>query len=325
MSADRFVPAWWIRNAHLQTLWGKLVRKLPPAPVETETWTAPDGERLEIHRLKSPGSKARLVLLHGLEGSVRSHYAQGLLWQAHRRGWNADLLIFRTCGATESTTPRMYHSGETTDIAWVVERIIAEDPGTAIGLIGVSLGGNVLLKFLGERGREVPSQIRAAVAISVPFDLERSSRYINQGFSRVYEWHFMRTLRRKAKAKLAQFPLLADLSRVEAANTMYDYDDVMTAPVHGFRDAADYYTRSSSIHWVQQIAVPTLLLSAVDDPFLPPAVLDAVRMRASRNSNLHLEFHPHGGHVGFIAGSNPLHPIYYAEQRAADFVSHFIL
>lgn len=325
MSADRFVPAWWMRNAHLQTLWGKLVRKLPPAPVETEIWTAPDGERLEIHRLKSPGSKARLVLLHGLEGSLHSHYAQGLLWQAHKRGWNADLLIFRTCGTTVSTTPRMYHSGETTDIAWVVERIVAEDPGTPIGLIGVSLGGNVLLKFLGERGREVPSQIRAAAAISVPFDLERSSCYIDQGFSRVYQWHFMRTLRRKAKAKLTQFPLLADLSRVEAAKTMYDYDDVMTAPVHGFRDATDYYTRSSSIHWIEQIAVPTLLLSAVDDPFLPPAVLDAVRMRASKNSNLHLEFHPHGGHVGFIAGSNPLHPNYYAEQRAADFVSRFIL
>lgn len=324
MSAERFVPAWWLRNAHLQTLWGKLVRKLPPAPVETEIWTAPDGERMELHRLRAPASKSRLVLLHGLEGSVRSHYAQGLLWQAHRRGWNADLLIFRTCGTTESTAPRMYHSGETTDITWVIERLIAEDPDAQIGLAGVSLGGNVLLKFLGEQGPKLVSQVRVAAAISVPFDLERSSRQIDRGFSRLYQWHFMRTLRRKASSKLAQFPHLADLSRVEATKTMYDYDDAMTAPVHGFRDAGDYYTRSSSIHWIDTIAVPTLLLSAVDDPFLPAAVLTEVELRAARNSNLYAEFHAHGGHVGFISGSNPLHPIYYAEQRAADFISRFI-
>lgn len=324
MKRGSFLPAWWLRNAHLQTLWGKLVRKLPPAPLQVEVWTAPDGQELEIHRLISPGSRSRLVLLHGLEGSVRSHYAQGLLWQAHKRGWNADLLIFRTCGKTPSTTPRMYHSGETTDIAWVVDKIVAADPAVKVGMVGVSLGGNVLLKFLGERGSELPPQIRAAAAISVPFDLEKSSRFIDRGFSRVYQWHFMRTLRRKAGAKLSQFPHLADFEKVQSARTMFDYDDAMTAPVHGFRDASDYYTRSSSLHFLESITVPTLLLSAVDDPFLPPSVLDEVRGRAARNPHLEVEFHPHGGHVGFIAGSNPLHPIYYAEQRAADFVSSFI-
>lgn len=324
MSGRRFVPAWWLRGPHLQTLWGKLVRKQPPAPVETEIWEAPDGQELEIQRLKSPLSKSRLVLLHGLEGSIRSHYAQGLLWQAQMRGWNADMLIFRTCGKTVSTTPRLYHSGETTDIAWVVEKIIAEEPSTAIALAGVSLGGNVLLKYLGERGRSIPTQVRAAAAISVPFDLERSSRYIDQGFSRLYQWHFMRTLRRKAQAKLAQFPHLADSNRVAASRTMFDYDDAMTAPVHGFRDAVDYYTQSSAIHWIDSIRVPTLLLSAVDDPFLPPEILERVRTRAAGNPCLEPEFHAHGGHVGFIAGNNPLNPIYYAEQRAAEFVSEFI-
>jgi uncharacterized protein len=318
------VPAWWLRNAHLQTLWGKLVRKLPPAPLETEMWTAPDGEQLEIQRLKVAGSTSRLLLLHGLEGSVRSHYAQGLLWQAHKRGWNADLLIFRTCGKTESTTPRMYHSGETTDVAWVVDRVVGEDPAARIGLVGVSLGGNVLLKFLGERGSSLPAQVRAAAAISVPFDLEKSSRFIDVGFSRLYQWHFMRTLRRKARAKLDQFPHLADRQKVQSAGTMFEYDDAMTAPVHGFQDAADYYAKSSSLHFIKSITVPTLLLSAVDDPFLPPPVLDEVKARAVENPNIEIEFHAHGGHVGFIAGSNPLHPIYYAEERAADFVSRFI-
>ena len=324
MKQAAFVPAWWMRGAHLQTLWGKLVRRLPRAPVETECWTAPDGDRLEIHRLKFGSGKPRLILLHGLEGSVRSHYAQGLLWEAHKRGWNADLLIFRSCGTIESKAPRMYHSGETTDIAWVVERIIAEDPTTKIALAGVSLGGNVLLKYLGEQGSAIAKQIRAAVAISVPFDLEKSSRYIDSGFSRVYQWHFMRTLRRKARAKLSQHPGLADRAKVEAASTMFEYDDAMTAPVHGFKDALDYYSRSSSIHWLESIVVPTLLLSAVDDPFLPPSVLDEVRGLAAQNSHLTVEFHPHGGHVGFIAGNNPLKPIYYGEKRAAEFVSGFI-
>lgn len=324
MNVRQFMPAWWLRGPHLQTLWGKLVRKQPPAPAETEIWEAPDGQALEIHRLKSPHSRSRLVLLHGLEGSIRSHYAQGLLWQAQLRGWDADMLIFRTCGTAASTTPRLYHSGETTDIAWVIEKLIAQAPSTTIALAGVSLGGNVLLKYLGERGRSIPQQVRAAAAISVPFDLERSSRYIDQGFSRLYQWHFMRTLRRKAQAKLAQFPHLADLERVASAKTMFDYDDAMTAPVHGFRDAADYYRQSSSIHWIEAIHVPTLLLSAADDPFLPPEILDDVRTRAAANPSLTVEFHDRGGHAGFIAGNNPLNPVYYAEQRVADFVAQFI-
>lgn len=318
------MPAWWIRGAHVQTLWGKLARKQPPAPVELEMWTAPDGETLEVHRLKVSGAKSRLVLLHGLEGSVRSHYAQGLLWQAYRRGWSADLLVFRTCGSVESITPRLYHSGETSDIAWVLDRITAEDPHTSIGLAGVSLGGNVLLKYLGERGNDTPRQIRGAVAISVPFDLERSSRNIDRGFSRLYQWHFLRTLRKKARLKIRQFPGIADLQRVEAAKNMFEYDDVMTAPFHGFTGASDYYTRSSSINWIERIQIPTLLLSAVDDPFLPPKVLDEVAVIAQKNSHLILEVHPHGGHVGFISGSNPFRPVYYAEKRAADFLSKLI-
>ena len=323
MRPNAFVPAWWIRNPHLQTLWGKLARKLPAAPTEIEFWTAPDGDQLEIHRIRSSPDKPRLVLLHGLEGSVRSHYAQGLLWQAHRRGWNADLLVFRSCGSVESRAPRMYHSGETSDIGWVLDKLIEENPAAEIALAGVSLGGNVLLKYLGEKGDSIAPQIRAAVAISVPYDLEKSSRFIDQGFSRVYQWHFMRTLRTKARAKLAQHPGLADQSRVEAATTMFDYDDAMTAPLHGFRDARDYYTRSSSIHYLASIRVDTLLLSAFDDPFLPSSVLDTVAGLASKNPRLTVEFHTQGGHVGFIAGSNLFNPVYYAEQRAVEFVARY--
>lgn len=308
----------------MQTMWGKLARKLELAPTKSETWTAPDGDMVELHRVRGQASAPHILLLHGLEGTVRSHYAQALLWQAIRLGWNADLMMFRSCGTPPSTAPRLYHSGETSDLSWVLERIISENPAVRLGLIGISLGGNVLLKYLGERGSDAPRQIRAAAAISVPFDLEQSSRHINRGFTRVYQAHFLRTLRRKARAKLAQFPGIADERRMESARNMFDYDDAVTAPVHGFTGAVDYYTQSSSIHWIEKIRVPTLLLSAVDDPFLPAQVLGEVKRKAAGNPLLTLELHEKGGHVGFVGGRNPFHPVYYAEQRVSGFISELV-
>ena len=175
------------------------------------------------------------------------------------------------------------------------------------------------MKYLGEQGSDLNPRIRAAVAISVPFDLARSSRHIGQGFARVYQKNFLRSLQRKARLKLESYPDLVETERLRNARTMFDFDDVFTAPVHGFSGAEDYYSRSSSLAWLHRISVKTLLLSAIDDPFLPPQVLHEVRKLAARNSNLHVEFTPHGGHVGFVAGSNPLRPTYYLEQRAGDF------
>jgi predicted alpha/beta-fold hydrolase len=201
---------------------------------------------------------------------------------------------------------------------------MAADPEAPFVFAGVSLGGNVLLKWLGELDAVVPEQIAAAAAVSVPFDLARASRHIDQGFSRVYQTHFLRSLRRKALAKLERYPGLVSRERVEASRTLWDFDDVVTAPVHGFTDAHDYYSRSSSIRFIERIRVPTLLLSAVDDPFLPPAVLDDVRRIATKNPNLNLEFPQAGGHVGFVSGANPFRPFYYAEWRAAEFLARVI-
>ena len=187
----------------------------------------------------------------------------------------------------------------------------------------VSLGGNVLLKWLGERGDTVSRRVKAAVAVSVPFDLERGSRFISRGFSRVYERHFLRTLRRKAVTKLQRYPDLFDSVALSRARTLYEFDDVVTGPVHGFRDAHDYYTRSSSLHFLGQIRRPTLLLSARDDPFLPPSVLDEVAEIACENSCLTLEFTEGGGHVGFVHGS-PWQPLYYAEHRVGEFLSFYV-
>lgn len=315
-----FSPAWLLRNRHVQTLWGKLARKLPPAPTRLERWDTPDGDFIELHRIAGEPGSPRLLLLHGLEGTVRSHYAQGLLHEAKRRGWGADLLIFRSCGSEMNRGRRFYHSGETSDIAFVIDRLVAAEPGRAILAAGVSLGGNVLLKYLGERGETAPQQLKAAAAVSVPFDLARSSIQIQRGFARLYQWHFMRSLRRKAVAKLEQFPDIAPAEKLAGLKTMYDFDDVVTAPLHGFADADDYYRKSSSIGWLHGIRRPTLLLSATDDPFLPMDVFDRVREIAGRNTWLRLDFHPRGGHAGSIAGSGRRLK-YFAEQRVCDFLA----
>jgi predicted alpha/beta-fold hydrolase len=250
---------------------------------------------------------------------VRSHYAQALLNEAARRGWGADLLIFRSCGSEPNLTRRFYHSGETSDVGFVLDRILDEFPSSPLALAGVSLGGNVLLKFLGERGRDLPPQLKAAAAVSVPFDLARSSRRINRGFSRFYQRFFLNSLRRKAQEKAVRFPDLAPQDRIAALRTLEAFDDLITGPLHGFRDAQDYYARSSSLSYLKNIKLRTLLFSAVDDPMLPAEVLDEVREAARDNSALELDFVDKGGHAGFATGSVPWRPFYYAEHRVGEF------
>jgi predicted alpha/beta-fold hydrolase len=289
--------------------------------LRTERWNTPDGDFIEVRRLEAPVGAPRLFLLHGLEGGVRSHYVAGFFEQAQDRGWAADLLIFRGCGDQPNERPRFYHSGDTEDLAFALEYLLIETAEVPIVLAGVSLGGNVLLKFLAERGTDISERIRAAAAVSVPFDLERSARFISTGFSRIYDRHFLRTLRAKAMAKLDQYPQLFDRQRLVHAQSIFEFDDAVTAPVHGFADARDYYTKSSSLPLLNRISIPTLLLSAVDDPFLPEAVLAEVRNTAGDNPNLTLEFPDHGGHVGFVAGQWPWRPFYYAEWRACEFLA----
>ena len=321
---DTYTPAWWVPGAHLQTLWGKLVRRPPRVRTRAERWSTPDGDSIELRRLDAaadaPRDVPRLLVLHGLEGTIRSHYLLGLLDRARRRGWAADVLIFRGCNGELPRARRFYHSGETTDLDFVVQRLVRQHPDQPIVAVGVSLGGNVLLKWLGERGEAVPPTVRAAAAISVPFDLALGSRQIERGFSRLYTWSFLRSLRRKALAKLAEAPDLFAEERLRAARTLTDFDDAVTAPVHGFASAGDYYARSSSRHFLAAIRRPTLLLSAYDDPFLPRDVLDDVAMIAARNPFLSVEFHEHGGHVGFVAGRVPWQPDYYAERRVVQWL-----
>jgi predicted alpha/beta-fold hydrolase len=319
MSTD-FRPPWWLRNPHAQTLWGKFLRGGPSPVTRRERWELPDGDFLDIHRLDGAPGRPRLVLLHGLEGSVESHYVRGFFGEARRLGLPADLIIFRSCGDEHNRLLRSYHSGETGDLGHVLSKLIAEEPNRPLILAGVSLGGNVLLKYLGERGVLVAPQVKAAAAISTPFDLAEGCRHLEQGFSRIYQWHFLRTLRRKAAEKAERFPGKIGMDAVRAARTLWEFDDAVTAPVHGFASAADYYERSSSIGFLEAIRVPTLLLSAADDPFLPATVLDRVRQIAVGNAHLALEFVSHGGHVGFVGGRSPWAAQYHAEPRAVEFL-----
>jgi predicted alpha/beta-fold hydrolase len=326
-SMTKYRAAWWLPGPHLPTLWGKLARRRPSVPIVVESWNTPDDDCITIHRLASNASgpsTPRLLVLHGLEGSARSHYAVGMLAEARSRGWAADVMHFRTCDGELNRQPRLYHSGETTDLDFVVRRLGAEMPGAPLVIAGVSLGGNVLLKWLGEQGAGAPSQVRGAVAISVPYDLGRGARHIERGFSRMYQRHFVASLRRKARAKLAQHPGLFSEGELESARTLTQFDDAVTAPVHGFAGAADYYAKSSSVRFLNEIRTPTLLLSAADDPFLPRPVLEEVRAIAARNPCLTTEFHERGGHAGFVSGQVPWRARYYAEWRVLDFAESLV-
>jgi predicted alpha/beta-fold hydrolase len=305
------------------TMWGKFLRRAELTDVELERISTRDGDELTLVSDAKRRSGPLLLMLHGLEGGLQSHYVGGIWSAARQRGWQTRMILFRTCDGRMNTARRTYHSGETTDLDLVVRRLILEDPSRPIGLAGVSLGGNVMLKWLGEQGDTAPAQVRAAIAVSTPYDLARSSRAINSGFARLYQWNFLRSLKRKARLKLAQHPDVGSASSLDALETMWEFDDQFTAPLHGFRDAADYYAQSSSIRFLQRIRRPTLLLSARDDPFHSDDVLRDVEEISASNPFLEVEFHRRGGHVGFVGGA-PWRPTYYVERRVGSFLADYL-
>jgi predicted alpha/beta-fold hydrolase len=316
-----FKPAWWLPGPHLPTIWGKMVRRRKPVHDRLERIATPDADHVTLVRMgRITKGVPHLFILHGLEAKISAKYAHGMLEEARKLGWSGDMLMFRSCDGEVNAARRFYHSGETTDLDLVVRRLIDEHPDLHLVMCGVSLGGNVLLKWLGEHGKRVPAQIKRAAAVSVPYDLEAGARLMENGFARSYVRHFLGTLVAKTIKKAELYPDLCDTQRLRAARSFFEFDDLLTGPVHGFAGAHDYYRRSSSIHFLDDVRVPTLLMSAWNDPFLPQSVLEDVRNIARRNQHLFVEFSLTGGHVGWVTGQ-PWAQEYYMENRVVEWLA----
>jgi hypothetical protein len=319
-----FRPPWWGRNRHIQTIWGPLFRA-DRLPLRRERLSTPDGDFVDLDWLDGNGDATRvptLLVLHGLEGSSRSHYVSGLLRVGRAAGWHGVALNFRSCSGELNRLPRFYHSGETGDLAWVIQTLVARAPGVAIGAVGVSLGGNVLLKWLGEMGEAVPPELRGAVGISVPFDVAASARVLDRGFHRlVYAANFLRTMRSKVIEKARRYPGFVDVAATRRARTFARYDRVVTAPLNGFRDEVDYWTRASSGPYLARIRRPTLLLGAYDDPIVPGRTLPDPRRLPP---NVRVGFTARGGHAGFLEGRWPWRAASWAERRAVEFLTSLL-
>lgn len=317
-------PPWWLRGGHLQTLWGPLVRPVGRVSLRRERWDTPDGDFLDLDWLAEPAAAPGapvLLFLHGLEGSSRSHYAVGLLREAARSGWRGAVLHFRSCSGELNRAARFYHSGETGDLGWALGRLLEREPDVPVGLVGVSLGANVLLKWLGEQGATVHRRIVGAAAISTPFDLAACARALDRGVGRlVYTPNFLRTMRAKLRAKAAQFDGVVDLAAALRARTFAEYDRHATAPINGFADERDYWARTSSGPYLPAIRRPCLLVNAENDPLVPAASLPRVAVAAS--PWLTASFVPEGGHAGFLEA--PWARRSWAERQAVAFLSRHL-
>ena len=317
-------PPWWLRGRHLQSLWGPLRRRPRRPAFRRERWDTPDGDFLDLDWLAASPVRAGspcVVVLHGLEGSSESHYVLGLMGLVEEAGWRGVVVHFRSCSGELNRLGRLYHSGETSDLEFVMRRLIAAAPGAPIGLAGVSLGGNVILKWLGEGGETVPEEVTAAVAISVPFDLAACAAALDRGLNRLlYTAHFLRTMKPKVRAKAALYGERVDVRAAMRARTFRLYDRLVTAPIFGFADEEDYWRRCSSGPYLSKIHRHTLLISAVNDPFVPPGTLP--RAEVERSPWLEAVFPAEGGHAGFLegGGTGPS----WAERRAVEFLARHL-
>lgn len=264
----------------------------------------PDGDFIDVDWLAATeqAHAPLVVLFHGLEGGSGSHYAKSFAQLAERRGWRFAMPHFRGCSGEMNRLPRAYHSGDSGDIDWIMRRFRDQSPGQPLFAAGVSLGGNALLKWLGEQGDAVTGWLRAAAGISAPLDLRVSGDALGRGFNMVYTRMFLASLKKKSSSKLAQHPGVFDGPAMQRSRTLRDFDNVVTAPLHGFRDTDDYWTRASARPLLAGIAVPTLVLNARDDPFVPEAALP---LGAGLPSPVVAEFPAHGGHVAFVSGRFP--------------------
>ena len=293
---------WWLPGGHLQTVFAALA-PTPRITYRRERWDTPDGDFIDLDWVGTDGPL--IALFHGLEGSSASPYARAIAAQALALGWRCVVPHFRGCSGELNRLPRAYHSGDSAEIGWILDRLEARHA------VGISLGGNALLKLLGEQGGAM--NLDRAVAISAPLDLAAAGRSLDAGLSReIYTRIFLRTLKKKTFEKMKRNQIFIDAARLKHARTFWEFDDTVTAPLHGFLGADDYWARSSSGPWLAGIRIPTLVINARNDPFMPEAALDAI---GEVPPNVVLEFPRSGGHAGFPGRGR------WLARRVLDFLS----
>ncbi len=316
--ASRFEPAWWLPDGNLQTLWPYFFRCRPQVDLTHERLELPDGDFVDLCLTANAGAPV-VAVFHGLEGCVDSHYVKPLLAAVERRGWHGVFMHFRGCGGEYNRLPRSYHSGDTGDISFLVEHLRKRYPGAPIAAAGYSLGGNALLKYLGEADRT--GQVQAAATVSVPFVLAEGARRLNNGFSRIYQRRLLNLLKRKIAGKFSALDCPIDLTGLRRLNDFFNFDDKVTAPLHGFAGVDDYYTRSSSRQFLKSVNVPALLIQARDDPFMTE---DVIPSGDELSEHVQLELAGTGGHIGFVSGRTPGYAVYWLERRIIEFFERYL-
>ena len=315
--AAQYVAPVWLPGGHLQTIAAARLVPVPKVAYRRERWDAPDGDFIDVDfALPEPTAAAAPVLVqfHGLEGSSQSHYSRSVMRHFADRGFRAMVAHFRGCSGEANRLARAYHSGDSDEGDWILRRVHARWPQATLYALGISLGGNMLAKWLGERAEDAQF-VTAAASVGAPLDLAAGGAALGRGFNRVYTRIFLATLKPKALEKALRFPGIADRERLRVSRNLYEFDNAYTAPVHGFRDTDDYWQRASGKPWLRTVRVPHLVLNALNDPFVPAASLPR---QSEVASCVRVEQPRDGGHIGFARGA-PLGRLDYLPQRLHDF------
>lgn len=307
-----FKPACCLSNPHIQTLWPSLLRRFIKLSFHRERVKLPDGDFIDLDWHKNSHAPIAIIF-HGLEGSSNSSYVRGLMVALNQQGWRSVVMNFRGCSGEPNHLPRAYHSGDTGDIKFIINLIKQRHPGTTVVAIGYSLGGNALLKYLGETGNN--SQLDTAIAVSVPFDLDNAAQTLRKSGFGIYQNHLLKNLKSTVLSKRQLLDPLIDISAALNSKNFHEFDHLVTAQLHGFTGVDDYYAQSSSNQYISSITTPTLIIHAQDDPFLHQSAIPAKNIAKS----VSMEISSHGGHVGFIDKQG-----YWLERRIPTFLRHFI-
>lgn len=303
----------------MQTIVPYIFRKQPLPAYRRERIDTPDGDFIDLDWQDGPADQPLVVLFHGLEGNSASPYARAMMNTVRARGWRGVVPHWRGCSGEPNRLPRAYHSADYAEAGWLLAAIHDRARPAAMYAAGVSLGGSALLNWLGRTGDNAKSLLAAAAAVSAPLSLRAGGESIQRGFNMVYTWNFMRTMRRKGLAMARRFPDRVNADRIRRSRTLYDFDDAFTAPLHGFRDVNDYWDRGSSLSWLRHITLPTLILNARNDPFMPLHTLPAPLEVAAAVT---LELPEHGGHAGFLHGGWPGDPNWMPRRLLEFFGAH---